>query len=188
MWSLPAFAGTVLGCFLFALLLSFIPGLRSQTTGRLLLINIISWVILAVGDNAARGTEDLGETLARVFVAQFVVCLLMLGWVTAKQKGAAEIKTQAQKKGAAEVETQAREPPRPQVGPMLARLGNVIYWTTSTLAVVAMLYFAMGLYNDVLAYPNVPIVDLIVGTVITTIITVVIWGLGRAARYVLAGR
>jgi hypothetical protein len=70
----------------------------------------------------------------------------------------------------------------------LVRVGNVIYWTTTTLAVVAMLYFAMGLYNDLLAYPNVPIVDLIVGTVIATIITVVIWGLGRAARYVLAGR
>jgi hypothetical protein len=56
MWSLPTFAGTVLGCFLFALLLSFIPGLRSQTTGRLFLINIISWVILALGDNAGRAT------------------------------------------------------------------------------------------------------------------------------------
>jgi hypothetical protein len=71
MWSLPTFAGTVLGCFLFAFLLSFIPGLRSRTPGRLLLINIISWVILAVGDNAARGTEDLGETLARIGVVSF---------------------------------------------------------------------------------------------------------------------
>ena len=93
MWSLPAFAGTVLGCFLFALLLSFIPGLRSQATGRLLLINIISWVFLAVGDNAVRETEALGETLARVGLAQFVVFLLMVGWATAKKKGAAEIKT-----------------------------------------------------------------------------------------------
>jgi hypothetical protein len=94
MWSLPVFAGTVLGCFLFAFLLSFIPGLRSRTPGRLLLINIISWAILAVGDNAARGTEDLGETLARIGVAQFVVFLLMLGWATAQKKGAAEVKTQ----------------------------------------------------------------------------------------------
>jgi hypothetical protein len=93
LWSLPAFAGTVLGCFLFALLLSFIPGLRSQTTGRFLLINIISWVFLAVGDNAVRETEDLGETLARVVLAQFVVFLLMVGWATAKKKGAAEVET-----------------------------------------------------------------------------------------------
>jgi hypothetical protein len=93
LWSLPAFAGTILGCFLFAFLLSFIPGLRSQTTGKLLIINIISWVFLAVGDNAARGTEDLGETLARIGVAQFVVFLLMLGWATAKKKGAAEVET-----------------------------------------------------------------------------------------------
>jgi hypothetical protein len=41
----------------------------------------------------ARGTEDLGETLARIGVAQFVVFLLMLGWATAKKKGAAEVKT-----------------------------------------------------------------------------------------------
>ena len=74
-------------------MLSFIPGLRSQTTGRLLLINIISWVFLAVGDNAVRETEALGETLARVGLAQFVVFLLMVGWATAKKKGAAEIKT-----------------------------------------------------------------------------------------------
>jgi hypothetical protein len=92
LWSLPAFAGTIFGCFLFTLLLSFIPGLRSRTPGRLLLINFISWVILAVGDNAARGTEELGETLARVGVAQFVIFLLMLGWATAKKKGAAEVK------------------------------------------------------------------------------------------------
>jgi Short C-terminal domain len=116
MWSLPVFAGTVLGCFLFAFLLSFIPGLRSRTPGRLLLINIISWAILAVGDNAARGTEDLGETLARIGVAQFVVFLLMLGWATAKQKGAAEVKTQAQKEGAAEVKTQEPDEPQRVVG------------------------------------------------------------------------
>jgi hypothetical protein len=98
LWSLPAFAGTVLGCFLFALLLSFIPGLRAHTTGNLLLINIISWLFLAVGDNAVRGAEDLGETLARIGLAQFVVFLLMLGIfkprsaqrVTAKKKGATE--------------------------------------------------------------------------------------------------
>ena len=93
MWSLPAFAGTVLGCFLFAFLLSFIPGLRSQTTGRLLLINIISWVILAVGDNAARGTEDLGETLARIGVAQFVVFLLMLGWGRRRKREPPRVET-----------------------------------------------------------------------------------------------
>jgi hypothetical protein len=99
LWSLPAFAGTVLGCFLFALLLSFIPGLRAHTTGNLLLINIISWLFLAVGDNAVRGAEDLGETLARIGLAQFVVFLLMLGIfkprsaqrVTAKKKGATEV-------------------------------------------------------------------------------------------------
>ena len=90
MWSLPAFAGTVLGCFLFAFLLSFIPGLRSQTTGRFLIINIISWVFLAVGDNVSRGNEALGETLARIGLAQLVVFLLMVGWATAKKKGAAE--------------------------------------------------------------------------------------------------
>jgi hypothetical protein len=88
LWSLPAFAGTVLGCFLFALLLSFIPGLRSQTTGKLLIINIISWVFLAVGDNAVRENEDLGETLTRVGLAQLVVLFLMVGWATAKKKGA----------------------------------------------------------------------------------------------------
>jgi hypothetical protein len=93
LWSLPAFAGTVLGCFLFALLLSFIPGLRSQTTGKLLIINIISWVVLAVGDNAVRENEDLGETLTRIGLAQLVVFLLMVGWATAKKKGAAEIET-----------------------------------------------------------------------------------------------
>jgi hypothetical protein len=31
-------AGTVLGCFLFALLLSLIPGLRSRTTGKLVIL------------------------------------------------------------------------------------------------------------------------------------------------------
>jgi hypothetical protein len=93
LWSLPAFAGTIFGCFLFTLLLSFIPGLRSQTTGKLLIINIISWVLLAVGDNAVRENEDLGETLTRVGLAQLVVLLLMVGWATEKKKRAAEVET-----------------------------------------------------------------------------------------------
>jgi hypothetical protein len=43
--------------------------------------------------DAVRETEDLGETLARVGLAQFVVFLLMVGWATAKKKGAAEVET-----------------------------------------------------------------------------------------------
>jgi hypothetical protein len=91
LWSLPAFAGTVLGCFLFALLLSLIPGLRSRTIGKLLTINVISWVLLAVGDNAVRENEVLGDTLTRVGLAQLVVFLLMVGWAEAKKRGAAEV-------------------------------------------------------------------------------------------------
>jgi hypothetical protein len=50
-----------------------------------------STVFLAVGDNAVRENEDLGETLTRVGLAQLVVLLLMVGWATANKKGAAEV-------------------------------------------------------------------------------------------------
>jgi hypothetical protein len=49
------------------------------------------------GNNFSRRSplivEARGETLARVGLAQFVVFLLMVGWATAKKKGAAEIET-----------------------------------------------------------------------------------------------
>ena len=83
---LPAFIlGTVFGCFLFVMLLALFLS-RWQTEGpKTLILNVGSWIFLAVGDNLVRGIEALPETLFRIGMAQLVVFLIMTGWSAATE-------------------------------------------------------------------------------------------------------
>jgi hypothetical protein len=62
---------------------------------------------------------------------------------------------------------------------MLARLGNVLYWTGSLLTTL-LVALAIALYN----VQDIKTIELLflVG------LAVVVWLIGRACRYVLAGR
>ena len=81
--SLPSFLGTVFGCFLFVMLLALFLS-RWQTEGpKTLILNVGSWIFLAVGDNLVREIEALPETLFRIGMAQLVVFLIMTGWSAA---------------------------------------------------------------------------------------------------------
>ena len=64
---------------------------------------------------------------------------------------------------------------------MAARLGNAIYWAACMAALLWTIYVLIVTANY--AHP-----DWSISTPIAIIGAGVIWGLGRAARYVLAGR
>ena len=60
---------------------------------------------------------------------------------------------------------------------MLARLGNVLYWAACLLTLVPLLAFGW------MAFDNGGIVPFVIGILIAGLI----WLVGRACRYVLAG-
>ncbi len=65
---------------------------------------------------------------------------------------------------------------------MLARLGNVFYWLSTGLAV---LFALAGVYNAIIGGTNNEWWQpLAVGAAFA----IVFWGIGRAVRYVLAGK
>ncbi len=65
---------------------------------------------------------------------------------------------------------------------MLARLGNVFYWLCTG---VAVLFVLGGVYNAIFGGTNI---EWWQGFSAGAAIAIVFWGIGRAFRYVLAGR
>jgi len=66
---------------------------------------------------------------------------------------------------------------------MLERLANVIYWTASTLAVLAALFFAWITWSDWASG-----FDVSRFLILPIIVVPAIYLFGRAVRYVLAGK
>jgi hypothetical protein len=60
---------------------------------------------------------------------------------------------------------------------MLARLGQVLYWTACALAILMLAISAAGFYNGIIGYPWI----FLIGALITFLI-------GRAILYILAGK
>jgi hypothetical protein len=69
---------------------------------------------------------------------------------------------------------------------MLARLGNVFYWMGCGLAVLAWVIAILMIYGDY-AHLGPPRSDFYFVLGLAAVTSIVIWLLGRAARYVLAG-
>jgi hypothetical protein len=69
---------------------------------------------------------------------------------------------------------------------MLARLGNVLYWLG---CIVAALVFVSGeAFMSIIAdSPRTTLFDYVVIFGVVGIIAIIIWLIGRACRYVLAG-
>jgi hypothetical protein len=68
---------------------------------------------------------------------------------------------------------------------MGVRLGNVLYWTGCILAIVALIFGAVVHVND----PSDTSQDCVMlFVVLGAVPAVILWLIGRACRYVLAGR
>jgi peptidoglycan/LPS O-acetylase OafA/YrhL len=74
----PVLVGAIAGTFLFNLLALWITRSWPKSASKILIIGVVMFFLLALGDNVIRGGEPLGMTFVRVGIAQAIVTFVLL--------------------------------------------------------------------------------------------------------------